>query len=217
MTRTLTAVLVAASLTTAIAADPTADDDEAAAKAAQTKQEDRGWFSRINPFSPLGNPGEATTEPGPTPDGTVPDAVAGAATGSEASPAPKDEDEAQSTVPVLNGILFCDHLVIAIISDAIAKTGDLLNGYRITSITHDTVLAEKDGRQHIMTTRRPQAQLDVPRGTVPGKAAKPAAPDNRGKTPSSESPKTADSTGAGPHAPAMGASESVQAAPDRAR
>jgi len=137
MTRTLTAVLVAASLTTAIAADPTDDDDEAAAKAAQTKQEDRGWFSRINPFSPLGNPGEATTEPGPTPDGTVPDAVAGAATGSEASPAPKDEDEAQSTVPVLNGILFCDHLVIAIISDAIAKTGDLLDGYRITlSLIH---------------------------------------------------------------------------------
>jgi hypothetical protein len=215
MTRTLTAVLVAASLTAAVAADPTDADDKAAAKAAQTKQEDRGWFSRVNPFSPLGNPGAATTEPDPPPDGTVPDAVAGAATGSEASPAPKDE--AQSTVPVLNGILFCDHLVIAIISDAIAKTGDLLNGYRITSITHDTVLAEKDGRQHIMTTRRPQAQLDVPRGTVPGKATKPAAPDNRGKTPSSASPKTADTTGAGPHAPAMGVSESVQAAPDGAR
>jgi len=102
--------------------------------------------------------------------------VAGAATSPETPQVPKDEAEgaAQSAVPVLNGILFSDRLVIAIVSDAIAKTGDLLDGYRITSITRDTVVAEKQGRRHIMTTRRPQAQLDMPPPAVPGGAAAPA-------------------------------------------
>ncbi|KPK47568.1 MAG: hypothetical protein AMK72_08300 [Planctomycetes bacterium SM23_25] len=217
----LIATLVAASLTgVAAAAEPSKDAaDTPAVETAPAAKEDRGWFSRVNPFSPLvDSAATKKTEPGLLPEGTLPEGVAGAAASPETPQVPKDEAEgaAQSAVPVLNGILFSDRLVIAIVSDAIAKTGDLLDGYRITSITRDTVVAEKQGRRHIMTTRRPQAQLDMPPPAVPGGAAAPAVTCPDDETPSSALPQTADNTPAGPHVPATGASESTQAAPDGA-
>ena len=166
--RILMASLVAASLTGAAAAAESKDAadskdavDDATVKTTQTapaKAEDDNWFSRLNPFSPLVNPGEEKkADPDPPPEGTVPDAMAGSVAAPEASQTQEDKAEGQATMPVLNGILFSERLVIAIVSDAIAKTGDLVDGYRITSITEDTVVAAKQGDQYIMTTRRPQA------------------------------------------------------------
>jgi len=216
------ASLVAASLAGAAAAAESKDAADSkgaanddAAKTAQTtpaKAEDRGWFSRPNPFSPLVDPDEEKkTDPDPLPDGT-----AGAAATPEASRTQEDEAEDPSTMPVLNGILFSERLVIAIVSDAIAKTGDLVDGYRITSITQDTVVAAKEGKRYIMTTRRPQAQLDAPAQAAPRKPADPAGPSADRKTPSSGPAQTADKTRVGPPGPDTGASESIQAAPDEA-
>ena len=214
--------LVAASLTGAAAAAESkdaADSNDAAnddaAKTAQTtpaKAEDRSWFSRVNPFSPLVDPEEEKkTDLDPLPEGTP-----GAPATPEAPQTQEDEAEDPSTIPVLNGILFSERLVIAIVSDAIAKTGDLVDGYRITSITEDAVVSTKEGKRYIMTTRRPQAQLDTPGQTAPEKPTDPAAPSANRKTPLSGPAQTADKTGAGSPGPVMGASESIQAALDEA-
>ncbi len=214
------AALLAASLTGAAAAAANSKDaaDKSAAGAAATKGEDRGWFSRVNPFSPLISPEEMNkkTEPATPPEGASPEATPEGTVAAEVSQTPKDEAEggAQPTVPVLNGILFSDRLVIAIVSDAIAKTGDLLDGYRITSITQDTVVAEKEGRPYIMTTRRPIAQLDAPPQAAGEGATRATAPGLDYKTPSSPSPEMADKNKAG--ATAKGASEPTQATPQGA-
>ncbi len=222
MVRMLMATLVAASLTGAAAAANSNDDadDETTGKTAEAKAEDRGWFSRANPFSPLVNPEapKKKTETDPSPEATSPEAAPEGTVAGQVPQTPRDEagGAAQSTVPVLNGILFSDRLVIAIVSDAIAKTGDLLDGYRITSINRDTVVAEKDGKRYIMTTRRPQAQLDMPPQAVPERAAATAATGADAETPSSPPSQTADSTKAGTQTPAKGASEPTQTAPDGA-
>jgi len=215
----LMAALLAASLTGVAAAAANSKDaaDKSAAGTPTTKGEDRGWFSRVNPFSPLINPEamKKKTEPATLPEGTSPKAAPEGTVVAEGSQTPKDEaeGEAQPTVPVLNGILFSDRLVIAIVSDAIAKTGDLLDGYCITSITRDTVVVEKEGQPYIMTTRQPIAQLDAPPQAAGEGATRATAPGPDRETLSSPSPKTADNTDAGPHAPAKGASEPTQPTP----
>jgi len=208
MGRTLMAALVATSLVgVAAAAEATDAADEATDQTTPTKAEDRGWFSRLNPFSPLIKPqGPEQTEPDTPAEGTVPETVAPTPVAPEASEAPKSEAEDRSTVPVLNGILFSRHLVIAIVSDAIAKTGDLVDGYRVTTITQDTVVAEKAGKRYIMTTRRPEAQLDVPPQPVPDKATDLTAPIPNHETPSSAASENADDTGAGSQGPDRGTS-----------
>ncbi|HUU90383.1 MAG TPA: hypothetical protein VM238_04150 [Phycisphaerae bacterium] len=227
MVRILMASLVAASLTGAAAAaeskeiaDPKGAAGDATVKTTQTdpaKAEDRGWFSRLNPFSPLVDPeAKKKTDPNPPPEGTLPQDVAGAAVAPEASQTQQEKAEGQATMPVLNGILFSERLVIAIVSDAIAKTGDLVDGYRIISITEDTVVAAKQGGRYIMTTRRPQAQLDTPAQAAPRKPTDPAAPGSDPESPSSGPAQTADKTGVGPPGPDTGASESIQAASDEA-
>ena len=222
MIRTLMATLLAASLTGVAAAAANSEDtaDQPAAGTATTKVEDRGWFSRVNPFSPLINPEAMTkkTDPVVPPEGTSPGAAPDGTVAAEGSQTPKDEaeGEAQPTVPVLNGILFSDRLVIAIVSDAIAKTGDLLDGYRITSITRDTVVAEKEGQPYIMTTRRPMAQLNAPPQAAGKGATRATAPGPDRETLLSPLLKTADKTDAGPHAPAKGASEPTQPTPQGA-
>jgi len=213
----LMATLLAASLTGVAAAAANSKD---AAGTPTTKGEDRGWFSRVNPFSPLINPEAMNkkTEPVVPPEGTSPGAAPEGTVATGVSRTPKDEaeGEAQPAVPVLNGILFSDRLVIAIVSDAIAKTGDLLDGYRITSITRDTVMVEKEGQPYIMTTRRSMAQLNAPPQAAGKGATRATAPGPDRETLSSPSPETVDNADAGPHAPAKGASEPTQPTPQGA-
>lgn len=220
MIRMLMATLLAASLTGVAAAAANSKDaaGQSAAGTPTTKVEDRGWFSRVNPFSPLINPEAMTkkTDPVVPPGGTSPGAAPEGTVAAEVSQRPKAEGEAPPTVPVLNGILFSDRLVIAIVSDAIAKTGDLLDGYRIASITRDTVMVEKEGRPYIMTTRRPMAQLNAPPQAAGKGATRATAPGPDRETLSSPSLQTADKTDAGPHAPAKGASEPTQPTPQGA-
>ena len=167
----------------------------------ETEAKDRGWFSRVNPFSPLINPeamkktsGDVLPEdvkPSGTPDAATPKAASPA---TQAQPAPE--------IPKLNGVLFSEHMVIAIVNDTIVKIGDLVDGYRITSIGRDTVEAQKGRVRFRMTTRRPQAEAETPipsqaeaEPPIPSQAVQPAPASPAEKTQSSFAPPTADNPG----------------------
>lgn len=176
---------------TAAPAAPAAPAAAAPASTPETEAKDRGWFSRVNPFSPLINPeamkrtpGDVSPEdirPPETPDATTPTKAAAPAT--QAQPAPE--------IPKLNGVLFSERMVVAIVNDTIVKVGDLVNGYRITSIGRDTVEAEKGRVRFRMTTRRPQAEAETPTPAT----AEPASATPAEKTQSSIPPQTADKPG----------------------
>lgn len=165
----------------------------AAAEAAKASGMGVNWFSRGNPFAPLvttEKPKESETEvPGPdegAPKATGPAAPAAA----PATPAPAP------VVPKLNGILCSGGLALAIVDDSICRVGDEVKSYRILSITSEGVLAEKEGKRYVMSTRQPLAQA-VAAPVVPPPPAGPPAAEAGDKTESSESPQSADKTPAG--------------------
>jgi len=176
------------------AVDPAAQTD-AATEAAKASGLGTSWFSRGNPFAPL-----VTAEKPKDPEGAevlAPEDRAMKAAAPAGAPVAPATPVAAPAVPKLNGILCSGGLALAIVDDSICKVGDEVRSYRILSITPEGVLAEKEGKRYVMTTRQPSAQA-VAAPVVPPPPEAPPAAETGEKTGLSGPPESADKPPAGP-------------------
>jgi len=191
--------LVAVPVALPTAAPPAAPGEPAAVK---PKADEKGAkvFTAPNPFAPLPRP----EEPKPKlPEPSADDTASGKTGAAAAMPSGKSATSAPP-VPKLNGILFSQHLTVAIIDDTMVRVGDQLDGYRITAIEKDTVTAEKEGTMYVMTTRQPGAQV---KAAPPVAATQPPAEPDLAETlaetqlsgppPNADKPSEAEDEGEG--------------------
>ena len=164
------AILVAGLAGGALAATPQESLVIPPSSAPKAEEKAPPYYSRSNPFAPLPRP-EDSRERVPAP----PDEEASARPAPPPVPSEAQAPAAQAApaVPKLNGILFSAAMPLAIINDSLVKAGEPVGEWRITSITPDTVTAEKEGVRYVMTPRRPLAQPQ-PAPPTPGSKAEPA-------------------------------------------
>ena len=159
----LTAIFVAGLTCGALAATPQESLVIPPPSAPKAEEKAPPYYSRSNPFAPLPRP-EDSRERIPAPDEEA---------AARPAPPPVPSEAQAPAVPKLNGILFSVAMPLAIINDSLVKAGEPVGEWRITSITPDTVTAEKEGVRYVMTPRRPLAQPQ-PAPPPPGSKAEPA-------------------------------------------